>query len=251
MSSKILETFSAHQGIISVVGAGGKKSTILRLVCAHPGKVAITATVHTPPFRRRLNAKQVVTEPDRLFDEVRSVASRYRRVAYAHGSTKPARLRGVSLSDVSLIHSQLNFDATFVKADGARLRWLKAPDQSEPAVPPDTSVLIPVMSVRAIGQRLSGEVVHRVEEVSRIMHLKPGHRITAAHLAKLLSSKQGALKHARDATVIPVLNMVESKEDIKLARLVAEQALEETAIIDRIAIASMIREDPILEVIRR
>jgi len=251
MNINILDTFNAHRGVISVVGAGGKKSTILQLVTAHTGKIAITSTVYTPPFRKRLNAHEIVANPDELFDRVYAAAKVEKRVAYAHPSDKSARLRGVSAEAVWMIHNQAGFDATFVKADGARLRWLKAPDRNEPVIAGGTTVLIPVLSIRAIGKPLSGEVAHRPEDAAKIMQMELGERITAVHLARLISSNQGAVKNAGDAAVIPVLNMVEDKQGLRLARLVAEQALERSSRFNRVVLASMVRDNPILQIIQR
>ena len=251
MTRNILDIFSAHEGIISFVGAGGKKSTIYRLVSAHSGKIAITSTVHTPPFRRRLGAYQIVAEANDLYTRLKWATRQHKRVAYAYTSDKPARLRGVPPEQVSNIHRELGFDATFIKADGARLRWLKAPGDHEPLVPHDNTVLVPVVSIRAIGKPLLDEIAHRAKDVARIIDLSLGGRITAVHLAKLLASDQGGLKNVGAATVIPVVNMVENKEDLRLAKLIAEQALDRSAKIERIVIASMVREDPVLQVIER
>ena len=169
MTRSILDIFSAHEGIISFVGAGGKKSTIYRLVSEHSGKIAITSTVRTPPFRRRLNAFQIVAEPDELYAQLKSATNQHKRVAYAYTSDRPARLTGVPPEQVSNIHREFGFDATFVKADGARLRWLKAPGNGEPLVPRDNTILVPVISVKAIGKPLSDEVAHRAVDASRVM----------------------------------------------------------------------------------
>lgn len=249
MKESILDTFCAHKGIIAFVGAGGKKSSIYQLASAHPGKIAITSTVYTPPFRRRLNAYQIVADPDQLFEKLRTGAEQNSRIAYAHPSDKPARLRGVSPSEVSRIHEHFEFDVTLVKADGARLRWLKAPNQGEPVIPAECSVLVPVLSIRALGKPLSAEVAHRAEVAATIMGMKVGERITAIHLARLISSEFGGLKNAGGATVIAVINMVESREDLRVAKLIAEQTFEQAKKIDRVVIASMVRDHPVLEVI--
>ena len=251
MNNNILDTFAAHQGVISVVGAGGKKSTIFQLASAHTGKIAITSTVYTPRFRRRLNVHEIIADPDELFERIYAAAKVEKRIAYAHPSEKSARLQGVSPEAVWMIHNQIGFEATYVKADGARLRWLKAPDQNEPVLAGGTTVLIPVSSIRAIGKPLSGEVAHRPRDTARIMEMELGEKITAVHLARLISSDQGAVKNAGDATVVPVLNMVENKQDLRLARLVAEQALERSTRFNRVVLASMVRENPILQVIQR
>ena len=251
MKESILDTFCAHEGVIAFVGAGGKKSSIFRLASVHPGRIAITSTVYTPPFRRRLNAYQIVAEPDQLLTRLEQVPIEENRVAYAHPSDKPARLRGVSTSDISHIHEHYGFDVTFVKADGARLRWIKAPNQGEPVIPAACSVLVSVVSIRALGKPLSEEVAHRADAAAKIMDMEIGQRINAQHLARLISSESGGLKNTGSATVVAVINMVENREDLRVAKLLAEQSLERTKKIDRVVIASMIRDEPVLEVVRQ
>ena len=249
MSHDILEIFQAHQGIIAIAGAGGKKSTMYRLVTAHPGRIAVTSTVHTPRHRRRLNLTEVVCEEDDLLSRVVEVAKTSGRIAYAHPSKKAARLRGVSPELVLSVHDQIGCDATFVKADGARLRLLKAPDHNKPVLPLGTSVLVSILSVHAIGKPLSDEIAHHAPEVGHAMNIEVGEKVTAAHLARLLSTEYAVLKDADHVTLIPVLNMVENKEDIKLGRLVAEQALASSNRFDRVVLASMIQDNPVKEVI--
>lgn len=247
----ILDTFFAREGVIAFVGAGGKKSSIFRLATAHPGKVAITSTVYTPPFRRRLNAYQIIAEPDQLQTRLEAAVNDHGRIAYAYKSDKPARLRGVPTSEVSRIHNCFDFDVTFVKADGARLRWIKAPNQNEPVVPIGCSVLVSVVSIRALGKPLSEEVAHRAKTAADVMEMELGQSIKAAHLVRLISSDKGGLKNAGTATVVSVINMVESRKDLHVARLIAEQSMARTSRIDRVVLASMVRDDPVLEVISK
>ena len=222
METNILDVFHAHQGIIALAGAGGKKSTMYRLASAHSGRIAVTSTVHTPRFRQRMNVVEVVSDEKDLLERVMAAADSSFRIAYAQPGVKAARLRGVSPEIVRTIHEQLGCDATFVKADGARLRWLKAPNHNKPALPFGTTVLISLLSVRAVGKPLTAELAHHARDVANVMKIEIGEKITAVHLARLISSHHVVLDNAGDIKLIPVLNMVESKEDLKLARLVRD-----------------------------
>ncbi len=249
MGMNILDVFDAHKGIIALAGAGGKKSTMYRLASAHSGRIAVTSTVHTPRFRQRMNVVEVVSDETELLERITAAAVSSYRIAYAQTGVKAARLRGVSPEIVQTIHEQLGFDATFVKADGARLRWLKAPNHNKPALPCGTTVLISILSVRAIGKLLTDELAHHAPDVANAMKIELGEKITAVHLARLMSSHHEVLDNAGDIKLIPVLNMVENKEDLKLARLAAEQALERSSQFSRVVLASMIRDNPVVEVI--
>ena len=249
MASDILDIFEARRGIIAVSGAGGKKTTLYRLVAAHPGRIAVTSTVHTPRYRQRMNAFEVVCEETDLIARVTEAADIHKRVAYAHPGQKPARLRGVSPELVLAIHNHLKLDATFVKSDGARLRWLKAPEHKRPVLPCGTNVLICLLSVRAIGKPVSDEVAHHAPEVARVMGISLGETITAVHLARLLAANYSNLSGTGETKLIPVLNMVESKDDLKLGRLASERAMELSGGLDRVVLTSMIQEDPVVEIV--
>ena len=249
MSTNILDVFDSHRGIIAFVGAGGKKSTIYRLAVAHNGKIAVTSTVHTPRFRQRLNAAEVVSEEPDLLARVAAAANSSQRVAYARPSVKPTRLGGVSPDVVWEIHEHVGFDVTFVKADGARLRMLKSPNHNLPVLPRGTTVMVSVVSVRAVGKPLSDQIAHYAEDVARCMGINVGNKITAIHLARLMSTNHVVLDNTGNVKLIPVINMIESKEELMLARLVAEQALEQSTAIERVVLTSMIKENPVLEVI--
>ena len=137
-SRDLVEILAAGSGIICLVGAGGKKSTIYRLVSRLAGRVAVTATVYTPPFRKRLVAETLIAPGADLKARVAG-AGDSRVVAYACPSDKRARLAGVDPALVVDIHRSCGFDTTLIKADGARLRRIKAPGRHEPAVPATTA----------------------------------------------------------------------------------------------------------------
>jgi probable selenium-dependent hydroxylase accessory protein YqeC len=248
MKPNLLDLFHARTGTVCIVGAGGKKTTLYRLASAHPGNVAITSTVLTPPFRKRLGAHSVVEPTERLTAAVAKAAHEHRRVAYATPSDKPARLGGVPPQQIAEIHSKAGFQLTLVKGDGARLRWWKAPSKDEPVIPVSTSV-IPVVSARVIGEPLSSQITHRLDEVVRVTGAKRGERITPQHVARLLASERGSLKNVGEARVIAVINMVETPAQIQLAREAAQQALALTDRIEQIVLAKMIAEDPVVEVV--
>lgn len=247
----LIDVLAAGSGIVCLVGAGGKKSTIYRIVSQSPGRVAITATVHTPPFRKRLAAQTLIAPHDDLHALVAG-ASGSRIVAYACPSDKKARLAGVDPGLVMEIHQSCGFDVTLVKADGARLRRLKAPGQHEPALPSRFATLILVVSVRAVGEFLDETVAHRPELVAELTGAVPGRRITTDHVARLVAHPQGGMKHAERADqVVPVINMVDTDEQKYTARLVADQVLQRAPRLDRVVLTRMVSEEPVVEVITR
>ena len=250
-SGKLLELCNAQRGITCIVGAGGKKTTLLRLAAQHRGRVAITATVQTPPFRKRLQAEIVVAPADALEPAVLAASRRNRRVAYAHPGDKPARLQGVTPERVVALHQAAGFELTLIKADGARLRWAKAPDVDEPRVPAKFDALVAVVSIRALGKPLTSDVVHRPELFADITGATLGEPIKAVHLGQLLASPRGGMKNCDHAAAVGLVNMVETREQKQTARLVAEQALAVNDRLQRVLIGSMLQDDPVVAVVER
>ena len=239
--------FAAEQGIVCAVGAGGKKSTLYRIAAGHPGRIAITASVTTLPPPEKFRDQEIVAPADRLLSVVAQASGRC--VFYGLPSDKPGRRGGVPPQVIAAIHEAGGFDATLVKADGARMRLIKAPGANEPQFPPGTTTVIPVVSARAIGAALNEKIAHRIELVAAVTGAAIGETLTADHVGRLLASPDGALKGVGDAAVVPVINMADNAELAGAAREAARAALSQTRRFERVVLACMTAEDPIVEVV--
>jgi probable selenium-dependent hydroxylase accessory protein YqeC len=245
----LIDALEAHQGIICAVGAGGKKSVLYRLAHEHPGRVALTATVHTTEFPADLGFDLVI-DADAKLQQSLLAADTSRSVAYACPSSKPGRHAGASPATIRTIHDAGGFAVTLVKADGARMRWIKAPVPDEPILVPGVDTVIPVVSARAIGEPLSERVAHRIDRVAAVTGIAPGERLTPEAVGRLLASEQGALQHAGGARVAPVINMVDNKNKEELARAAAAAAIAMTSRFDRVVLCCLRRpERPVVAVV--
>jgi probable selenium-dependent hydroxylase accessory protein YqeC len=245
----LLEALAATRGLVALVGAGGKKTTLYRLARAYAGRIGITATVAIPPFPVDLDAHVIVGLS--ALPAIVAEAQQHRIVAFARPSDKPNRLAGLPAGEVRRIHESAGFDITLVKADGARSRWIKAPDPDEPQLPEGVDTVIPVVSARAIGERLREDIAHRVDRITAITGAQPGDIITPDLVARLLADEQGALKGAGKATIVPLINMVDNDEIAVVARQAARWALALTRRFDRVILASMGAESPLVEIVAR
>ncbi len=247
----LLDALAARQGLVCLVGAGGKKTTLYRLAAAHPGQVGVTATVHISHFPLRLDAARVIDTGEELSARVQAAAAGSRVVAFACPSLKKGRLAGVNPEDLSRLHGAAGFQVIYVKADGARGRWIKAPDAHEPPIPVAATTVIPVVSARALGQPLNERIGHHPERIAAVTGAREGQLLTPEHLARLLSHPQGALKNTGAARVVPLLNMVDNGDLEALAREVARQALGMTKRFDRVVLATMASPRPLVGVVER
>ncbi len=247
----LIDLLAARGGIVCAVGAGGKKSLLYRLMREHPGRAALTATVHTTEFPDDLDVERIVDEETTLRERVLA-ADRMASVAYACPAQKPGRHAGVSAETIRSIHADGGFEATFVKADGARMRWIKAPDEDEPQIVPGADLVIPIVSARVIGDTLSERVAHRVRRVENVTGVQAGAKMTPEAVGRLLASEEGALRGTHGVRVVPVINMVDNDEQEEKARSAAHAALAITTRFDRVLLCCLKRTDaPLVAVVSR
>ena len=249
----LLDLLAAQRGLVCAVGAGGKKSTLYRLVEAHlaagTARLGLTCTVAMAPPPPSFG-EPVIAEPAHL---PRALAEhgRGRLLVYAQSSPKPGRIGGVPPADLAGLHAAGGFDVTLIKADGARMRWIKAPAAGEPVLPPGVTTVLALVSARIFGQPLAAAVAHRPERVAAVTGAEPGEPLSPAHVARLLASEQGALHGTGQATVVPIINMVDDQTRLAAAREAARQALQRTGRFTRVVLARMTAPEPVIEVVSR
>jgi probable selenium-dependent hydroxylase accessory protein YqeC len=245
----LLDLLDARAGIVCAVGAGGKKSLLQHLAKGHPGRVALTGTVVTPHFPPSLGFDVAIAPPGDLPAAVARLDPST-GAAYACPHERDDRHSGVAPGLIERIHHEQGFAATYVKADGARMRWIKAPAPDEPIFVPGTDLVIPVVSARAIGEPLGERVAHRVDRVAAVTGVAPGEVLTPEAVGRLLASEQGALYRAAGGRVAPVINMVDNDDKEELARAAATAAIAMTSRFDRVVLCCMRRpERPVVAVV--
>lgn len=250
MGESLLDLLDARDGIVCAVGAGGKKTVLQHLVARHPGRVALTATVFTTHFPEHLGCETAIDEAERLPERIAALDAA--KVAYACPSDKPGRYAGVPPAMIERIHRESGFDATFVKADGARMRWIKAPGDDEPLLPAACTTIIAVVSARAIGELLDSRVAHRIDRITAIAGLEEGRTIEPEHVARVIVHPDGLARARTGRRFVPLINMVDDERRATLARQAAVIALDLEPALERVVLACLKgREHPLITVIRR
>ena len=248
MNDRLLDVCHAGKGIVCVTGAGGKKTTLYRMAGAHGGRVGLTATVTTMAVPPQYRDIEILTPAAELKARVMAARS-LRRIAFAEPIEKAGRHGGIPPELVEDIHREAGFDVTFVKADGARMRLIKSPEAYEPQIPPGTATVIPIVSAQVIGQPLTAAIAHRPELIAAITGAELGKALRPIHLARLLASSDGALRGTGTAHVVPIINMVDDAALNAAAHDAARQALSLTTRFERVVLACMTADDPIVAVV--
>ena len=238
----IVEALGAESGLTCVVGAGGKKTTLYSLA-PRIERAVVTATVRIPIFDSRMAAVHVTDDP------VSAIESADGWPVGLVPEREGDRYLGYDPEVVDAIADSDGADAVLVKADGARTRWLKAPNEEEPRIPGSTDTVVPIASARVVGEPLSEERVHRPERVAAVTGLEQGEEIRAEDVATVLASEEGGMKGVPDdASVVPLVNMVDEADLEAVGGEIAEAVLER-ADVDRVVLARMIDDDPLVAVV--
>jgi len=228
-----VEALAAGDGLVCVVGAGGKKTTLYALA-NRLDRAVVTATVRIPIFDDEV-ARVVVTD-----DPVGAVrpATEW-PLGLVPERERDDRYRGYGRETVSALGATPDPDAVLVKADGARTRLFKAPDEREPQVPAAADTVIPVASAKAVGKPLTEAHVHRPERVADLTDLSVGDPIRPVDVATVLASREGGRKRIPpSATVVPLVNMVDD-EDLEATGGAIASEVHDRADVARVVLARM------------
>ncbi|RLM54096.1 putative selenium-dependent hydroxylase accessory protein YqeC [Halobellus sp. Atlit-31R] len=242
----IVEALDAANGTTCVVGAGGKKTT-MRTLAERLDRSIVTATVRIPIFDEWVDRVAVTEAPVEAVREQIERAEGKWSLGVVPEREREDRYYGYDPEVVDRLR-QLELPV-LVKADGARMRKFKAPDEHEPRLPRTADTVVSVASAHVVGEPLTEEIVHRVDEVARLTGLEPGEEISAADVATVLASEEGGRKGVPgDATAIPLINMVDDDELEAAAREIAAE-IHERIDVPRVVLAEMRADDPVVDVV--
>ena len=238
----VVKALGATEGVVCFVGAGGKKTTMYALA-SRIERAVVTATVRIPIFDDAVERVVVTDDPRAVIDRTTAwplgvVPAQERADRYL--GYEPDTVAGLAGSEADVI---------LVKADGARMRRFKAPGEHEPQLPATATTVVPIVSAHVVGRPLDDERVHRVERVAAISGLEPGEEITPTAVGRVIASEAGGRKGVPDeATVIPLVNMVDDDRLEAVGREIATEIHARTAV-PRVVLARMTDPDPIVRVI--
>ena len=185
--------------LISIVGAGGKTTTMFTLASelAQHGNCVITTTTTNIYFPRQgeTDTLIVATETSILLKMVSAAWKQHHRVTIAGRAIGSGKIAGLQPDQPYELLTKSGADVVIVEADGARHKMIKAPAEHEPLVPSQTNVALLMMSAEAINQPLSGEIAHRPERIAAVLGINQGEILTPSLVARLMMSEQGGMKN--------------------------------------------------------
>jgi len=255
---KLKEALDIKPGeVISLVGGAGKTTLMFALAreLASSGKGIITTTTTKilEPSSSETSLLLVEADEEEMLRMLLQNLDKHRHITLASEKLSSGKLNGVSPGLVARFTELNQVSYIIVEADGAAGKSLKAPNPTEPVIPHNTSLVIPVVGIDAVGCRLTEEYVFRPEIVSRLLGLPLGEVISAEAVAFLITHHQGIIKGSpARARIIPFINKMDLDEGLAKGRDLANKILAmRHPRIRQVILGQAKLPEPVIEVISR
>jgi probable selenium-dependent hydroxylase accessory protein YqeC len=187
--------------MVSLVGAGGKTSTLFwlaRALEASGQRVLVTTT--TRMFRPDPECgTTLLIEPERTqrLVALRSLPSAPGIVAlFSHFDATEGKVLGCSPDEIDELKAEAVADVILVEADGARHCTIKAPAAHEPCIPRSSNTVIALTGGAPLGCPANPANIHRWPQFAAITGLYAGDPIDQAALDRLVAHPEGMFKNA-------------------------------------------------------
>jgi len=231
--------------LISVVGAGGKTSTMFRLAreLKALGKNVLVTTTTNIAFSETSQADRLLIDSSR---DISSLSRVEPGMIVCLGSSMVGdqeKLKGIEPESVGKIYQEHLFDYVVVEADGSRRRPIKAPAHYEPVVSQETTRVIGVIGLDAIGKTITEDYVHRPNLFCSITGKKMGDVIDRKCLTDLILSEDGLFKGTpQGCRKYVVLNKADHPDREKEARITIRELAEMKSPVNGLIIAAANRQ---------
>lgn len=207
-----------EKAVVSIVGGGGKTTTLFTLGNLLKGRsVLITTTTkilcppESPEYRIAKNESELEILPDDL-----PVVYGIKQPEY------PGKLTGCTFPFLEKMENRFNY--ILVEADGSAGRPVKAPEQHEPAVYVNTEILIGLIGLDCLGKPGDDTTVHRPARFAAIREKDENAPITDKDLIKLINHKEGLFKNApersRKIVLLNKADLISSSRGKELAAMI-------------------------------
>jgi len=206
----------AGRELISLVGAGGKSSLMLALA----GELALAgqrviATTTTRIWRSESRHLLVEPDPERMAERLKGLVSpgEWLTLAQAEEEVRGG-IKLVGPPPEAIDEAWLSGAAEYVivEADGSRRLPLKAPRPHEPVIPAETTIVIGLVGLSALGQPLDEEHVCGADLFAGLTGCRPGELVGPGEVVKLVLHPEGLFKNApEEARRILFLNQADEE----------------------------------------
>ena len=203
-------------GVISVVGAGGKTTSLFQIARQFiesqrkDSSVIVTATTHLGEWQTSLADHHIVATD---LSSLKNIPPR--GVILITGEIENDRTKPINQTVLLWLRDRSDNQQIplLIEADGSRQKPLKAPAEHEPPIPEFSNIVIVAAGLSALGLPLNDEHVHRAEIFSQLSELQINQPVTTDAIKRMLTHPQGGLKNIPpSARRIALLNQADTPD---------------------------------------
>ena len=172
---------------------------------------------------------------------------------YSREDSEQRKVYGLHPDTIAELVDSVNSDVLLIEADGARRLPLKAPYDHEPVIPPDASLVVPVVGMDVLGQPLDEAHVYNAARIQDRYGFPDGGEILPAWVAVTMRDPQLGLRGVPEsARVVALLNKVPANGYYRRrVRRIAQMVLRSPRI-EAVALGAVQSDDnPVYEVQQR
>lgn len=197
---------------LSLVGAGGKTSALIRLAGEWPSICMTAATAHMGKDQIQNIHQHFILDGDNSNSKHRLTETSLFTGSEGEGN----RLNGIDpqyWGELARLADE-NDVPIFMESDGSKFRPLKAPAAHEPPIPEWVNHVVVSVGASVLGKPLCEEFVHRPEIYSSLSGLESGKAVNWHSIMKMLTNPQGGLKNIpRQARKSILVNQIDCLAD--------------------------------------
>ena len=177
----------------------------------------------------------------------------YKHITIARKESRSGKLEGITKKMATRLSEIGQVPYIIIEADGAAHHSLKAPNDTEPIVPPNTSLVIAITGIDALGGRLEEKTVFRADAAAELLQVPQGTILSAELMATLIIHPRGILKGTpTTARVVPFINKVDLDNGLAKARKVACEILSSgNSKINTVLLGQVQCPDPVVEIVHK
>ncbi|MBP9736869.1 MAG: putative selenium-dependent hydroxylase accessory protein YqeC [Rhodoferax sp.] len=234
--------------MVSLVGAGGKTSTLFWLaqtLAAGGQRVLVTTTTRMLPPDPKHGAT-VLIEPEfaQRLEALRGMPFAPGVVAlFSRFDVSEGKVIGCEPDEIDKLKSLIVADVILVEADGARHCALKAPAAHEPCIPRSSNTVIALSGAAPLGCPANPDDIHRWPQFAAITGLCAGDLIEPVALGRLLEHPEGMFKDAPPHAARHWLVNTQGTHDASVPAMLAQLAHDHPEL-DGIWIGDMRQSSP-------
>lgn len=255
---KYLDKLKLDEGdIVTLVGAGGKSSTIFNLAQEIKNKkILITTTTQFMSFKKLDTIEIISNSFEEIIKKIKIIWKKNPKQKLVLGKSYCStssivtgnKINGLPPRWIDYLIKAFPSAMILNEGDGAAMYSIKAPAIYEPVIPDSTTLLLIVMGMKTLGLKINKKNCFRLNEIKKL-NFDNKKRVDNDLIVKILLDKTsyGAYLE-KDYEFIPILNQVD-KSNLNEVRQIAHQLLKKEKKIEKVILTDTYLEKPVLEFI--